>query len=40
MMGQLQKDANSRARGDQLEQNNNRGVGTTRGSGGANRRRP
>ena len=39
-MGQLQNDANSRARGDQLEQNNNRGTGTARGSGSGNRRRP
>ncbi len=42
-MGQLQNDAGSRARGDQLEQNNNRGAGR-RGSGGGategGRRRP
>lgn len=38
-MGQLQNDANSRARGDQMEQNQNRGAGGARGSGG-NRRRP
>ena len=32
-MGQLQNDAGSRARGDQLEQNQNRGTGSGRGSG-------
>jgi hypothetical protein len=32
-MGQLQNDAGSRARGDQLEQNQNRGSGASRGAG-------
>ena len=41
-MGQLNNDANSRERGDQLEQNRSRGAGAARGSsgGGGNRRRP
>ena len=42
-MGQLQNDAGSRERGDQLERDRNRGAGSgpARGSGGgANRRRP
>jgi hypothetical protein len=40
-MGQLQNDAGSRARGDQLEQNNRgAGLGGARGSGGGGRRRP
>ena len=41
-MGQLNNDANSRERGDQLEQNRGRGAGAARGSSGAggNRRRP
>lgn len=40
IMGQLQNDAGSRERGDQLEQNHNRGGGAPRGQGGSNRRRP
>jgi hypothetical protein len=38
-MGQLQKDAGSRERGDQLERDRNRG-GSVGSGGGANRRRP
>jgi hypothetical protein len=39
-MGQLQNDARNRDRGNQLEQNNKRGAGSERGTGGGNRRRP
>jgi hypothetical protein len=39
-MGQLQNDARNRDRGDQLEQNNNRGTGSARGSSGGSRRKP
>jgi hypothetical protein len=39
-MGQLQNDAGSRERGDQLEQNRGAGRGAARGSGGGARRRP
>jgi len=40
IMGQLQNDAGSRERGDQLEQNRSRGGGSGSAQGGANRRRP
>jgi hypothetical protein len=39
-MGQLQNDARNRDRGNQLEQNNKRGAGSERGTGGGSRRRP
>jgi hypothetical protein len=37
-MGQLQNDARNRDRGNQLEQSNNRGAGSERGTGGRSRR--
>ena len=39
-MGQLQNDAGSRDRGNQLEQSRNGGAGAARGSGSTSRRRP